>query len=410
MSAVLRVGIAPVPHRHECAPSEPLLDPSGATVILGTPFGADALAVPVEPSARTLFGPRGACVCADGSLWVADTGHHRLLGWSKIPTADNTPADWLVGQPDFGCEGRNAHQDPSAATLNVPTGICACGEGLVVADAWNHRVLIWRIRPDRNNQPADVVLGQCSVNQADGNRGLEAPSDDTMHWPSGVCWDGERLWVADTGNRRVLMWNGLPLRHGAPADLVLGQDQFSCRDENGGGAPTAASMRWPHGLAVLGSRLFVSDAGNNRVMIWNKLPTCNGQPCDVMLGQHNTSGVDHNCGDYWPDADVLNMPYAISMLRRASGSWLVVADTASSRLLGWHADAIDSHGAKAQRLAGQFDWQSKGDNRWLPATRDSLCWPYGLSTTKTHAVIADAGNNRVLLWRWHDSLSQESTA
>ena len=38
-------------------------------------------------------------------------------------------------------------------------------------------------------------------------------------------------------------------------------------------------MRWPHGIAVLDSTLFIADAGNNRVMAWREIPCMNGAPC-----------------------------------------------------------------------------------------------------------------------------------
>jgi len=30
--------------------------------------------------------------------------------------------------------------------------------------------------------------------------------------------------------------------------------------------------------------------------------------------------------------------------------------------------------------------------------RDSLCWPYNVATRGDTLVVADSGNNRVLLW------------
>jgi hypothetical protein len=61
-------------------------------------------------------------------------------------------------------------------------------------------------------------------------------------------------------------------------------------------------------------------------------------------------------------------------------------------------------GAAATRLTGQPDFAAKGDNRWRPATRNSLCWPYALTAQRTAAqgdlaVVADTGNNRILIWR-----------
>jgi len=372
-----------------------LLDAAGPDVCLGGSPSIDGLAMPVTPSATTLFGPRGACLLApDGPLWVCDTGHHRLLGWARRPEHDHQSADWLIGQPDFAREGRNAKGAVSPYTLNVPTGLAACGDGLAVADAWNHRVLIWTRTPRDSFVAPDIVLGQADFVCGAANRGVDAPDADTMFWPYGVHWDGARLWVADSGNRRVLMWRGLPERNGQAADLVLGQRDCTCRDENGGASPNAASLRWPHAIATWRGRPCVADAGNNRVMVWNTVPDRDNAPCDHVLGQRDFGLVDNNQSLYWPNAASLNMPYGIA----ATGDWLVVADTANSRLLGWHADDCRT-GAPARALCAQPDFAAKGDNRWQLPARDSVCWPYGAAACGPHAVIADSGNNRVLLWR-----------
>lgn len=367
----------------------PLLDPAGPSVVLG--WSETDLAAPIVPSASALFGPRGVCLHPDGSLWVADTGHHRLLGWSTVPDADNAAADRLVGQSAFGREGRNAKAAPNAASLNVPTGICAWGDGLAVADAWNHRVLLWRSVPATDNQPADLILGQEEPDAVLANRGADVPNAATLNWPYGVAVIDGRLVVADTGNRRVLIWDN-PSRTGQKADLVLGQDRFSLRDENAGMPVGPRGMRWPHGLAAWKGGLAVSDAGNNRIMVWTDWPDRPGQPCGQVIGQADAFACDHNQAAYYPSAAALNMPYAVA---EAAGR-LVVADTANSRLLGWSDDRT---GAPADHLSGQPDYASKGDNRWSLPARDSLCWPYGLSVESGLAAVADSGNNRILLWR-----------
>lgn len=386
----MRVALAgSVKARGTVTAGAPLLDPAGARVVLGG--GADVLAEPIRPSASSLFGPRGACLHPDGSLWVCDTGHHRLLGWRRAPSRDGQPAEMLVGQPDFFREGRNAKGAPSAATLNVPTGVSAWGRGLAVADAWNHRVLLWREAPADANQPADVVLGQDDMTSTAANRGADRPSAATMHWPYGVAQLGRRLVVADTGNRRVLIWNEPPTRDGQPADVVLGQRDMTTRDENAGGEVGAVGMRWPHGLASWRGMLAVSDAGDNRIMLWDGMPERSGAACDRVIGQSGFFVCDHNRGAYYPSASALNMPYGIAV----AGDRLIAADTANSRLVAY-ADALTR--AEADRLTGQPDFASKGDNAWGPARRDSLCWPYGVSVAGGVAAVADSGNNRVLLW------------
>ena len=399
MPESLRVSLTPALHRPEAAivPFGPLLLSTGPSVVIGAVEQGENLAVPVTPTRQTLFGPRGGCLFRDehrrSPMWIADTGHHRLLGWSEWPGEDNAPADWIIGQPDFEHEGRNAKSDVTGKSLNVPTGIAPCGNALAVADAWNHRVLIWREAPRASHTPAEIVLGQKNFSDSESNRGQADPTAATLFWPYGVHWDGARLWVADTGNRRVLMWNGLPTTNGQPADLVLGQADFTSRHENGGVAPDAKSMRWPHAISIWNGKLCLADAGDNRIMVWDELPQTINAPCTFVLGQRDFAQVDHNQSFYWPTAASFNMPYGMTV----AGKWLLVADTANSRLLGWHADDGET-GASARRLTGQPNFHAKGDNRWQPPVRDSLCWPYGMMASGETVLVCDTGNNRVLLW------------
>ncbi|GAA6617162.1 hypothetical protein [Scytonema sp. NUACC26] len=378
-----------------------LLSPKGARVILGKSLEPGQLALPVIPNRQEMFGPRGACLISEtGPLWVSDTGHHRLLGWRDTPTEDGQQADWVIGQPDFNHEGQNAKGEVGKATLSVPTGICACGEGLAVADAWNHRVLIWKKLPEDNNVPADIVLGQACFTENQANRGNQEAAAHTLNWCYGVFYHQGRLFVTDTGNRRVLIWYQIPEENGQPADLVLGQPNMMSRNENGGSSPSASSMRWCHDITFWGDNLVVTDAGNNRVMIWQGMPTENNTPCTVVLGQKTFDSVEMNQGVYFPTAHSLSMAYGVASV----GKWLLVADTANSRLLGWKQpqEIMTLQGVRSDVLVGQLDFHSKGENRdyGLPM-RDSLNWCYGINVCGNTAVIADSGNNRIMLWHFN---------
>ncbi|WP_119458728.1 NHL repeat-containing protein [Rhodospirillaceae bacterium SYSU D60014] len=394
----MRVSLAPAyPRARASDPSDaapqPLLDPRGARILLGALSETGAPVAAISPAAHTLFGPRGACLAGRGGpLIICDTGHHRLLVWQRVPDMDNGPADLVIGQPDFRTEGRNAKGEIGPASLNVPTGIAVGPDVLAVADAWNHRVLLWHDLPRSSNQPADIVLGQADFRSGEANRGLAAARADTLNWCYGVAIHDGRLFVADAGNRRVLVWDEIPAVNGAPADLVLGQRDFTTRDESAGEGAGAVGMRWPHSIAAAGM-LFVADAGNNRVMVWKTLPDRNGVPCDFVLGQAGFTGLDHNCAAYYPTASAMNMPYGLTV----QSGYLVVADTANSRLLGFDTARL-AMGAAATRLAGQSGFDDKGDNRWNVPSRDSLCWPYAVAARDNTLVVADSGNNRVLLW------------
>jgi hypothetical protein len=393
----LQVSLRPA-HAGRVSAHVPLLA-RAPRVVLGAPRVPALVTEGVRPDPHTCFGPRGAVLLgAEQPLWVCDTGHHRLLGWRRLPEHDETPADWLIGQPSFGAEARNAGGAVGKFGLNVPTGICRfASRGLAVADAWNHRVLLWHEAPHASHVPADIVLGQADFDGAEANRGRPSPAADSLFWPYGVAFFEGHLFVADSENRRVLVWRGAPQRHGQPADLVLGQPSFMTRDENAGGAPDRASMRWPHGICFWRGHTCVSDAGNNRILVYRGLPERPGQAADHILGQANERAVDHNQSGYWPRESTLNMPYGVA----AAGDLLICADTANSRLLGFHAEDLAT-GAGARALSGQVDFHHKGDNRWQAPAADSFCWPYGVSVCgapdDTRVVVTDSGNNRVSVW------------
>ena len=400
MSAVaqisLRAALAPAPNAPGAAPPAPpsaLLRDEPLVLVGGD--REPPLGVSVAADATSCFAPRGAALMGpSGPLWVCDTGHHRLLGWRALPSSDRAPADWVIGQADFTHEGRNGKGAVGAATFNVPTGICPYGRGMAVADAWNHRVLIWHEPPRDHNTAADLALGQPDFTSDRPNRGRGRPAADSFHWPYGVAAIDGRLFVADTGNRRVLVWDEPPERNGQAADNALGQRGFGERDENAGAGPSAMSMRWPHAMTQWRGRLCVADAGNSRVMVWDGLPDSIGAACDYVLGQADARGGEHNQSRYLPTARALNMPYGVAAL----GDTLIAADSANSRLLGWRIDDLETNAA-ARALFGQDDFGRKGDNRWRPPRAQSLCWPYGVQVMGDIVVVADTGNNRVSLWR-----------
>ncbi len=337
----------PTPPESPHALLMPLLAASGPRAILGTAPAPGSEAKPLTVSARSLFGPRGAVRCrtsAVDSLVVCDTGHHRLLIWKTIPEDDLTPADLVIGQPDFASEGRNGKRDPGAATLNVPTGVAFGGGVLAVADAWNHRVLLWHGLPEHSDQPADVVLGQADFSSALANRGGAGAAANTLHWCYGVAILGDDLVVADTGNRRVLMWHGIPQENGRAADLVIGQSELTTRDENAGREAGPLGMRWPHAVARCGERLLVADAGNNRIQVWDSVPEASGVGADFALGQADFTSVEHNRGHYLPDASSLNMPYGVTL----SGDTAVISDSGNNRVLLWDLDPGFATGSRGE--------------------------------------------------------------
>ena len=55
---------------------------------------------------------------------------------------------------------------------------------------------------------------------------------NTLSEPSDVFSDGKRLYICDTGNNRVLIYNKIPDRNNASADIVIGQPDFRSNSPN----------------------------------------------------------------------------------------------------------------------------------------------------------------------------------
>ncbi len=367
-------------------------------------LGAEApgrLALPcARATAGSLYAPRGVFLDEE-RLIVCDSGNHRVLLWPELPRQSGQAAQVVLGQPDFQSEGPAAGGRGPRRGLHLPTGVLVVEGRLVVCDAWHHRLLVWNRVPEQSDTPPDYAIGQPNLESVEPNRG-GPPDRNTLYWPYGAAWIAGRLYVADTGNRRVLAWDGFP-QEDCPADLVLGQNDPHSREENRGGPPARDSFRWPHDLAGNDHWLFVADAGNHRVLGWSAHPS-EDRPADVVLGQEDfTSAYEFPYGAQGPRR--LRFPYAVAL----QGDMLAVADTANNRVLFWSLPPERPAGAKAAAVIGQEDFQANGENRWSAVEDDTLCWPYGLCWHGSVLAVADSGNNRVMLWDVSPLCSRETS-
>ncbi|MEM9554058.1 MAG: NHL repeat-containing protein [Acidobacteriota bacterium] len=347
------------------------------------------LALPdAQPSPSQLYAPRGVYL-DERRLIAVDSGNHRVMIWHGAPSHDGAPAEVVLGQPSAYSEGPRAGGRGAENGFHLPTAAAVHDDRLFVADAWHHRILVWNEVPTVSDTPPDWALGQDDLADVEPNRGA-GPSRAGLYWPYGFGYLGGVFYVADTGNRRVLAWHGLPTRD-RPADFILGQPADTAGEENRGGAAAADSFRWPHAFAACGDTLFVADAGNHRLLGWSPPP--NGdRPADVVVGQSDFTTAREF--PYAPQsARSLRFPYGIT----SDGTLLAVADTANNRVLLFH-DSPRGAGGAADAVLAQPDFAANGENRWQAVEDDSLCWPYGLWLHGSRLAVADSGNNRVLLW------------
>lgn len=157
--------------------------------------------------------PRAVAVDGRGRLWVTDFGNSRLR----------------VFDEDGGLLGGWGGRGSGHFGLREPSGISISGDRVLIADTWNGRVALFDVDGDWKG----------SVGGFFGPRGVALD-------PAG------RIWVADTGNHKVLAYDDL----GKPAKTVGGK----------GSGPLQFSS--PVGIAVGPSgRVYVADTGNARIQV-----------------------------------------------------------------------------------------------------------------------------------------------
>ena len=179
-------------------------------------------------------------------------------------------ANFVVGQPDFTDIDINLTQ----SGLRTPTAVASDGHVMAVADTDNNRVLIWLTIPASNGAPADVVIGQPDFTHAATS---VPPTSKSLRGPQGVWIQNGKLYIADTQDNRILVYNQIPNTNGVAADLVLGAKDFvtfvqsDIAQQNTDA--TASNMLNPVAVTSDGTHLFVTDLGYNRVLIWKTIPT-----------------------------------------------------------------------------------------------------------------------------------------
>lgn len=226
-------------------------------------------------AADTMSGPQ--TLATDGRrLYALDYSLNRILRFDTPPTTSGASADLAIGQADLSSDDAGA----SNIRFGNPESMSIAAGKLIVADASNNRVLIWSEVPNTPDVPADIVLGQADMNSGSPNRG-GVVGEGTLDYPTDVWSDGQRLVVVDSDNSRVLIWNTFPTQDGAPADVVLGQPDMTS-DATG---LADDRFNYPYSAYSNGNQLFIADSENNRVLVWDSFPTTDGQKADRVLGQ-----------------------------------------------------------------------------------------------------------------------------
>lgn len=111
------------------------------------------------------------------------------------------------------------HDTISQRGLDTPKGMGGNNYQICVADSYNHRILVWNTLPENSDDLADIVIGQSDFtknawNDTDQN-GVEnygVIDGRVLRLPLACDMSMEQLFIADSFNHRVLIYNALNKR------------------------------------------------------------------------------------------------------------------------------------------------------------------------------------------------------
>ncbi len=406
----------------------------GQTTLVNPPVSA----APNLVEGRELYSPSGIAfdnTVSPPRVYITDTGNNRVLGWSNAnKVSQGTFADQALGQESLTAtflEGPNAQGATLSTGMISPTGIAVDASGNVyVVDSGNNRILRF---PKPYNQPlgdivVDLVIGQKNFVSGLPNQGLPTPNATTLALgvvnpstkqllPSGLAVDsGGNLWVADTGNNRVLRFPASSLNSNGPsADVVLGQASFTSNQ-----LPSQNLTQTNLGIVVNPTGIALDNAGNlyvadnfARVLVFAgpsisatqsaarvlgvPPPPSSNQPpvypTSTTLGATNTAGTT-----------LTGAPQGVFVANTPQGVSLFVADSPQNRVVRYDSPLSASIQTPAispaqNGVIGQIGSTSGQANQGMAnPTNGTFAFPIaGAVRPDTNELwVVDQNNNRTL--------------
>jgi hypothetical protein len=255
-----------------------------------------------EPRMPLCF-PAGLVATPD-RLFVADSGHHRVLECNHL---GRVIRQFGMGTPDLA-DGELNH-----AAFRRPQGLALVRESLYVADTGNHALR-------RINLPTSTVDTLCGNGRAgEPTEGVvAAPRNVALNQPQALVVNNNQIFLAMAGDNRVWSYD-LGTREIRPR---AGSGQLDVRDGSG---PMAAFAQ-PAGLAAVLQTLYVCDAVGSAV----RSMQLRGDTVQTLIGQGAwTFGAE----DGPRDRARLQHPQAIALSPDAPVMWIADSGNGSLRTL-----------------------------------------------------------------------------
>ncbi len=307
-------------------------------------------------AANTLLSYPGKVAVGDGVLYVADSGHHRIV--AADPATGEIVAVYGNGRAGFesGAALEAEFDSPQGLAYDDGSGI------LYVADTNNHAI-----------RTIDVANGDVGTLTGIGQLGWPPASglfdSARLNSPWGLTLHNGDLWIAMAGFHQIWV-----------ADLdggVISPAVGSSREGVANGGLVEAELAQPSGLVFDDrDRLFFADSESSAIR-W-------ADPLD-LTGQTGTlSGSDVNLfdfGDIDGTGTAARLQHPLAVVWDEPGERLIIADTYNSKL-----KTIDPDTGLTTTYLG-------GEQGWADGDAPQFYEPGGLAIEGNSLYVADTNNH-----------------
>jgi hypothetical protein len=199
----------------------------------------------VRPEARAPLRFPSRLAVGESSLWIADSGHNRIL---ECTHDGRILRQYGSGNPGYW-DGRGKD-----AGFTDPQGLALGKDVLFVADTGNHAVRRVRLL----SGDVDTVAGTGAAGHDLPNENLE-PTQVAMSAPADVAVLGDNVYIAVSGQNQI--WQLDMVRN--KLVVLAGSGQLGLTD----GVGVTASFAQPVGVSLIGQQLAIADAAASAVRL-----------------------------------------------------------------------------------------------------------------------------------------------
>ncbi len=217
--------------------------------------------------------------------------------------------------------------------------------------------------------------------------GLASTTGTTLFdHPSGLASNGTNLVLVDRGNNRVLVWNVAPTSSSTQPDFVLCQSSTTATASGAG----LNQCNWPSDAVVTTTgKLLVVDTDNNRILVWNSMPTSTGQSASYAIGL----GTDAWPWGVWSDGTKLVASLATKSQLKIWNSFPATGtEPADVTLTGDASNCIGTPRGVVSNGTAIIVGDHNGKCASMSAAHVFATWPTSSSAPVTYNIVPEDPN------------------